>query len=148
VSFSIPYKKDEEKPRLVSPTLKEVKHIMTTKKEEYNNITSKKNKTVSTVTKVISPKPVSPISQVSHTESPKVDSKITIQKRQRSPSPSKIRYKTIEVRTILENYENPDAPYITDYRYKTIKKYIHLYKNMPHAVDKIILSSISSNITF
>lgn len=170
VSFTIPSKREDEKPRLVSPTLKEVKQIMTGKvSKPVSKAVSPVTKTVSPkavspVTKTVSPKPVSPVSPVTKTVSPKavshvsktVSSKVepaskkseTIQKRQRSPSPSRISYKTIEVRTILDNYEISSPPYITDYRYKTLKKHIHLYNNLPHAVDKIILASISQNITF
>jgi hypothetical protein len=154
VSFSIPNKKVEEKPRLVSPSIKEVQKIIKDNKHKIASpIISKKELSPTPTKKIASPSPTKKESSLSvptkKIASPTVPKTITkIEKRQRSPSPSRMRYKTVEVRTILDNYEYPVSPYITDARYKVIKKYINIYKNMPHAVDKILLASISSNISF
>jgi hypothetical protein len=139
VSFKVPVKKTEEKPRLVSPSIKEVQKIMKDNRQKVASPSITKN----VITQLVPKKESSPtVSKRISSPQPKIE------KRQRSPSPSKMRYKTIEVRTILDNYEYPISPYITDSRYKVIKKYINIYKNMPHAVDKILLASISSNVTF
>jgi hypothetical protein len=137
------------KPKLVSPTQKivsfEKKEIpqINPKLVSFDNKQRSQNKP-----KVVSPVPIKSI--IKKTSSPITTKRVSSasNKNNKIFIPSVIKYNTLEVRTILSNYEYPKQPYINDYRYKIYTQYYNIYHNMRNLVDRFLLTNLSRNIHF
>ena len=89
------------------------------------------------------------------TSKPKIKSPSPITKKPYSPIKNKsddkeyiVKYKSIDVRTILSNYEYPQSYKITDKRIKIISKNINHYSRLHNLYDSLILASLTQGIVF
>jgi hypothetical protein len=119
------------KPKLISPLPTKRKRV------SFKHI---KSPTQSPILKTeISPTKTTNLkSTVSPTKSPKntsVDDK-----------PYIVKYRTVSVKTILNNYEYPKKFIITEKRFRVISKYINYYSHLDNQYDALILASLSQDI--
>ena len=135
------------KPKLISPKSKlesyETKKIaspikpklISHKRKRVSFKTEKESPVKKINTSPISTKRVSPV-----IKSPK--------KQDDKPSESRIKYRKVDVRMILSNYEYPKSKelVINDNRLKIISKYIHLYSHLCNPYDALILASLTQGI--
>jgi len=123
------------KPKLISPEESKRKRVSfkkdtesPIKKQKLINSPILKSKGSSPTPSPTLKKPISPIKN-------KIEDKEYI-----------VKYRPVEIRTLISNYEYPTSYKITDKRMKIIMKYISHYERLNNRYDSLILASLTQGI--